>query len=123
VWLEPFVIVFPRGEWISQVGNFPFWEILVRQIAFGNVLQGNAKSMKKTRFTRKYKRLLVAMKAARKSAGLTQVQVARKFGTHASFVSKIESAERRIDVIELEEFCKLYGVSLGEFLKEAGIQI
>lgn len=75
--------------------------------------------MDKSRYNQRYRRVLTALRASRKSAGLTQTQVAKKFRAHASFVSKIESGERRIDVIELEEFCRIYGVSLSDFLKSA----
>ena len=73
--------------------------------------------MKKSKFTKQYARLLEVLKKARIEAGLTQTEVGKKFDSHASFVSKCESGERRIDVIELGFFCKLYGISLTNFLK------
>jgi hypothetical protein len=45
--------------------------------------------------------------------------VAKHFGAHASFVSKVESGERRLDVVELADFCRLYGVRLAAFLKKS----
>ena len=39
-----------------------------------------------------------------------------------SFVSKVEKGERRIDVVELADFCRLYGVRLSAFLKRAGLE-
>lgn len=78
-------------------------------------------SMAKSRHTAKYQRLLRALRDARKAAGLTQVEVARRFRCHAPFVSKIESGERRVDVVELAEFCQVYGVRLTDFLKKAGL--
>jgi transcriptional regulator with XRE-family HTH domain len=78
--------------------------------------------MPKSRYTTRYERMLQALRAARLDAGLTQVQVAKAFQTHASFVSKVESGERRIDVIELADFCRIYGVRLGVFLKKAGLE-
>lgn len=77
--------------------------------------------MPKSRHTVRYQRLLQALRAARQEAGLTQVQAARHFHTHHSFVSKVESGERRLDVVELADFCKLYGVRLSAFLKTAGL--
>jgi transcriptional regulator with XRE-family HTH domain len=38
---------------------------------------------------------------ARKKAGLTQSQLARKLRKSQSFVAKYEGGERRIDVVEL----------------------
>lgn len=77
--------------------------------------------MKKSKFTKQYSRLLEVLKDARIQAGLTQTEVGKKFQSHASFVSKCESGERRIDVIELAFFCKLYGISLTDFLKRLAL--
>jgi len=78
--------------------------------------------MPKSRHTTRYERLLQALRAARKKAGLTQIEVAKNFNAHASFVSKIESGERRLDVVELADFCRLYRVRLSAFLKDAGLE-
>ena len=65
--------------------------------------------------------MLAALREARETAGLTQATVGKKFGAHASFVSKCESGERRIDVVELAAFCKIYGLSLTDFLETSGV--
>lgn len=75
----------------------------------------------KSQHTRAYRRLIQALRRAREQAGLKQEEVAAHFGTYASFVSKIESGERRIDVVELANFCRLYGVDLGAFLQSVGL--
>lgn len=77
--------------------------------------------MQKSRYTQKYSRMLGALRAARVEAGLTQTDVAKRFGAHASFVSKCESGERRIDVIELSLFCELYKVTVSDFLRSIGL--
>jgi len=38
-----------------------------------------------------------------------------------SFVSKVESGERRVDVVELADFCRIYGIRLSAFLKRIGL--
>lgn len=78
--------------------------------------------MEKSQHSRKYKRLLKALRQARKEAGITQLDVARKLGTYASFVSKCESGERRFDVLEMAELCRLYGVTVSGVLKAAGLE-
>ena len=59
---------------------------------------------------------LAQLKGAREKAGLTQSQAAILMGRPQSFVSKCESGERRIDVIELDEFARLYRKPIGFFL-------
>jgi transcriptional regulator with XRE-family HTH domain len=78
--------------------------------------------MSKSRHTVRYSRLLQTLRLARQKADLTQVQVAKHFGAHASFVSKIESGERRLDVVELADFCRIYRIRLSAFLKDAGLE-
>ncbi len=77
--------------------------------------------MKKSQHTSEYKRLTDALRQAREVAGLTQADVAKKLRVYASFVSKVESGERRIDVIELKQFCRAYGLELVAFLRSAGL--
>jgi transcriptional regulator with XRE-family HTH domain len=77
--------------------------------------------MQKSQHTRAYKRLIQALRQARETAGLTQMDVARKLGTYASFVSKCESGERRIDVVELAAFCRVYDLDLLDFLRTLGL--
>ena len=76
----------------------------------------------KSRHSKQYARLLAALREAREGAGITQVEAAKGFGKHASFISKCESGERRIDVVELAAFCRLYRVRLADFLKHVGLE-
>ena len=50
----------------------------------------------------------------RMDLGMRQVDLAEKLGRPQSFVSKYESGERRLDVLELNEICKALHVSLSE---------
>ena len=77
--------------------------------------------MQKTQHTKKYALILIELKRARKNAGLTQRDVARLLNKHAPFVSKIESGERRLDIIELHELCQIYKIKTVPFLKRIGI--
>jgi transcriptional regulator with XRE-family HTH domain len=55
-----------------------------------------------------YRRFLKCVKQAREEARLTQAQVAAALRRPQSFVSKCESGERRLDVIELQDLARLY---------------
>ena len=61
-------------------------------------------------------RQLPRLRAARKGADLTQVQVAKRLKVPQSFVSKCESGERRVDAVELAAFARIYRRPLGFFL-------
>ncbi len=71
--------------------------------------------MESTR-TPPYRRFVGRLRAARKEAGLTQVQVAKRLRRTQAFVSKSESGDRRVDVIELKAFARLYRKPLDYFL-------
>jgi len=74
--------------------------------------------LQKSPYTRKYKQLIEILKQARQDSNLTQADVAAHFKRPQSFISKCESRERRIDVIEFLEFCKLYKISPDKLLKQ-----
>jgi transcriptional regulator with XRE-family HTH domain len=53
---------------------------------------------------------------ARQQSGFLQAQVAAQLQKPQSFVSKYESGDRRLDVIELMEILKVLGIDIHEFL-------
>lgn len=55
---------------------------------------------------------------ARQDNRYTQQEVANLLKKTQSYVSKVESGQRRIDVIELKEFSKIYKRDLSYFLDE-----
>jgi transcriptional regulator with XRE-family HTH domain len=65
----------------------------------------------------RYQRMLARLREAREAAGLRQIQVAESLGKPQSYVSKVESGERRIDPVELAEFAEIYGQEVGWFLR------
>lgn len=69
-------------------------------------------------YSAKYRRLLARLREARIGAGLTQTEVAAVVSRTQSFVSKCESGERRVDVVELWELGRIYGKPLSFFVAE-----
>jgi transcriptional regulator with XRE-family HTH domain len=57
-----------------------------------------------------YKRLTTMLLATRKSAGLTQQDVADRLGKPQSYVAKIEGNERRIDLVEFVALANALGI-------------
>jgi transcriptional regulator with XRE-family HTH domain len=50
------------------------------------------------------------LRQARLRAGLRQVDVSQKLGRPQSFIAKIESGERSIDLIETLSVCRVIGL-------------
>lgn len=67
-------------------------------------------------YPEKYELLLKKLRQARQEAGLTQDEVADLLGKPQYFVSRSETGERRVDVIELEAFAAVYQKPIEYFL-------
>jgi transcriptional regulator with XRE-family HTH domain len=63
-------------------------------------------------------KLYTLLKKFRQDKGIRQVELAEKLGVPQSFVSKYESGDRRLDILELRQVCDAIGISLQEFIQE-----
>jgi len=73
--------------------------------------------MRKSFHSAVYKKLRERLVAARQAAGLTQAQLAKELGRPQSFVAKYEGGERRIDVVELLEICRILGTDVKRLIR------
>lgn len=64
-----------------------------------------------------YKKLVERLKQARLDTGLSQQVVAEKLNKPQSYISKIESGERRLDIIEVKALAKVYKKRLEDFVE------
>ena len=77
----------------------------------------NLRIMAKTIYSKEHRALVEKLKKARKKAGLDQSDVAKLLGISQSNISKMESGQRRIDIVQLKRFAKLYKKQIEYFLK------
>jgi transcriptional regulator with XRE-family HTH domain len=73
--------------------------------------------MAKTLGTEQHKALIAMLIAKREAAGLTQAQLAEALGEYQSFVARLESGQRRVDVIELIEIAAILGFDAAKAVK------
>lgn len=73
--------------------------------------------MPKTIYSKDHKYLVERLKKARLDANLDQVKIAKLLGKTQSYISKVESGQRRIDIVALKEFARIYKKSINYFLK------
>ena len=72
--------------------------------------------MPRTIYKEEHRKIVERLKKARLAAGLSQIEVAEKLGKTQSYVSKIESGQRRFDVLQLKEFAEVYKKTLSFFI-------
>jgi len=77
----------------------------------------NISSMSRTIYSKDHKHLIDKLKKARIELGFDQAEVAKKLKKSQSYVSKIESGQRRLDIVQMNEFAKIYNKSIDYFLK------
>ena len=102
----PALLGFPAIGASVGAGN-QFWDIPGRPATMCGIVADRSSA---------YATFRRRLRAARELAGLSQTQTARRLGRPQSFVSKCESGERRVDVVELRTFAGIYGVDLSFFL-------
>ena len=73
--------------------------------------------MKKTVYSIEHRYMVERLKRARKEAGLGQEKVAKLLGVSQSYMSKVESGQRRIDLVQLKQFARTYKKPLNFFIK------
>jgi transcriptional regulator with XRE-family HTH domain len=67
-------------------------------------------TLRKTLRTRGHRKLVGVLVAARKTAGLSQRDLAARLKRPRVFVGRNEAGERRIDVIEFIEIARVMGI-------------
>jgi transcriptional regulator with XRE-family HTH domain len=73
--------------------------------------------MKKRIYMAQRSRLVNLLREMRIEAGLTQVDLGARIEKDQAYVSRYESGQRRLDVLEVREICQVVGVTLEEFAK------
>ncbi|MBU4480040.1 helix-turn-helix domain-containing protein [Patescibacteria group bacterium] len=68
-------------------------------------------------YTKEYKNLTEKIRQARIDSKLDQIEVAKRLKRTQSYVSKMESGQIRIDIIQLKQLAKIYKKSLDFFVK------
>jgi transcriptional regulator with XRE-family HTH domain len=71
----------------------------------------------KSAFTQSNDEFRALLKELRVNKGLTQADMAETLGLPQSYVSKIETGERRMDFVETAAFCDAIGIELAAFAK------
>jgi transcriptional regulator with XRE-family HTH domain len=73
--------------------------------------------MSRTLASPRHEALRALLVESRKAAGLTQADIASKLKRYQSFISTVESGQRRIDVIEFLDLSEVIGFDPCQALK------
>ncbi|STD28233.1 Predicted transcriptional regulator [Edwardsiella tarda] len=69
-------------------------------------------------YSYEYRLIIKTLKVRRIELKITQAQLAQVLGKPQSFVSKIESGERRLDIIEFVHIARQLSLDLNEVLEK-----
>ena len=74
--------------------------------------------MDKTIHSHLYHQVIGRLHSKRESGGVTQAQLAELLKVNQAFISKVETCERRLDIIELHHICQVLNISFVDFIAE-----
>jgi len=70
-----------------------------------------------------YQLLVSKIREIRANSGLTQRALAAKLHKYHSYVSRIETSERELNVVELMDYCDALGIDSVDFIHDLRDQI
>lgn len=73
--------------------------------------------MSRTIQSKEYAKIIQRLREARTDAGLRQLDVAKKLKRPQSYISRIESGEYRVDVLEVKKLAEIYKKNVDYFLE------
>lgn len=73
--------------------------------------------MDKSIHTDEYAVLLRLLREAREKAGYTQIELAKAIGQSQSFVTKVETGDRRLDLVQLRTLLRVFKVPMTKFVR------
>ena len=65
-----------------------------------------------------YKAVIALLRQKRTERGVTQEKMAELLQISQATLSKIETCERRLDIIELRQFCRVLNIFFLDFMNE-----
>jgi transcriptional regulator with XRE-family HTH domain len=71
----------------------------------------------KSIYSSQSKKFAERIRTARLKGGLSQKQAAEALSCSQSYISKVETGQARLDIVQLKEFARVYGVSFRELSK------
>jgi transcriptional regulator with XRE-family HTH domain len=72
--------------------------------------------MEKSVSSKEYRIFVQLLRVARKSRGITQVELAKRLDEAQSFVSDCEHGQRRLDLVEVWRWCLALGYPLADLV-------
>jgi len=67
--------------------------------------------------TKRHRHLVAALVAERKKAGISQIELAKKLKRSQTFVTRMETGRRRIDVVEYLELAEVIGFDAAKLIE------
>lgn len=79
--------------------------------------------MGKSIHQKRYHIMIALLRNKREAIGMTQIQLAERLDVSQTVISKIETCERRLDVVELIDVCNAINISVIDFFNELNTKL
>ena len=73
--------------------------------------------MDKSIHATQYRTMIKLLREMREERKITQEQLAERLHVKQAFISKVETCERRLDMIELRQICQSLGIAMTDFIQ------
>jgi transcriptional regulator with XRE-family HTH domain len=73
--------------------------------------------MSKSIYSAHYRAMLTLLRQERKKRGVMQTDLMKRLGLDQSSISRIETGDRRLDLIELRNYCIAIGIGFPAFAR------
>ena len=74
--------------------------------------------MSKSRFTAQYDYFLTRIRALRSETGTMQADLAERLGVPQQYISRWETGETRMDIVQVWRYCTALGVSFTKLCRD-----
>lgn len=100
---------------IKVFNNIHILYIRKKNIYLHLIKYGN---MDKSIHSHLYHQVIGCLRGKREKLGITQVQLADLLKVNQTFISRVETGDRRLDIIELHHICQVLDVPFVDFIQE-----
>jgi len=85
---------------------------------FGTFVKSHHSTRVKNIYAEEYRGMIDRLVAFRKERNMTQVELAERLGWSRPMLTKVETYDRRLDIMECVQICRILGVKVSDVIRD-----